>query len=52
MAPPRPENGVVGCLLITNTVIISWWIAQYAHSHLPQAKTTSNGDTGNYLNNK
>ena len=43
----RPENGLVGLLLITSVIIISWWVASYAHSYLPPAKLTGNGNKGN-----
>ena len=43
----RPETGLVGLLLVASVIIISWWIAFYAHSYLPQAKLTANGNKGN-----
>ena len=43
----RPEKGLVGFLLSMSVVIICWWIAFFAHSYLPKAKLTANGNTGN-----
>ena len=42
----RPEKGMIVGILIATIFITSWYIAYFAHSHLPPGKTTSDARPG------
>ena len=46
MMVPKLENSTVSVLLVAITLILSWWIADKAHSHLPKANNGSSGIEG------
>lgn len=46
MMVPKLENSTVSVLLVAITLILSWWIADKAHSHLPKANHGSSGIEG------
>ena len=40
---PKLQNSGLSVLLLAITLILSWWIAEKAHSHLPKANNGIEG---------